>query len=95
MVDGCRFALLCSKPLTFTSWILQEEISNVDVVTKYKAAAKIVNSKSRIFYFFPFDCPQFTFSSLLADAMAAVIEACKPGAKVADISIMGDKLMVE
>ncbi|PSC67177.1 proliferation-associated 2G4 [Micractinium conductrix] len=50
---------------------LQEEtLSNPDVVTKYKAASKIVNG-----------------------ALAAVIEACKPGAKVVEICEKADSLM--
>ncbi|PSC67181.1 proliferation-associated 2G4 [Micractinium conductrix] len=52
---------------------LQEEtLSNPDVVTKYKAASKIVNG-----------------------ALAAVIEACKPGAKVVEICEKADSLMNE
>ncbi|KAL4440303.1 hypothetical protein ABPG75_003304 [Micractinium tetrahymenae] len=52
--------------------LTQETLANPDVVTKYKAAAKIVNA-----------------------AMAAVIEACKAGAKVVDICEKGDSLMLE
>ncbi|KAL4422002.1 hypothetical protein ABPG77_005432 [Micractinium sp. CCAP 211/92] len=52
--------------------LTEETLSNPDVVTKYKAASKIVNA-----------------------ALAAVIEACKAGAKVVDICEKGDSIMVE
>jgi curved DNA binding protein len=49
---------------------VDEGLDNPDVVTKYKAAAKIVNG-----------------------AMAAVIEACKPGVKVVDLCETGDSFI--
>jgi curved DNA binding protein len=50
----------------------EESLSNPDVVTKYKAAAKITNA-----------------------ALAAVVEACKPGAKIVDLCDKGDSLLNE
>ncbi|KAL4856447.1 ERBB-3 BINDING PROTEIN 1 [Chlorella vulgaris] len=52
---------------------LQEEsLGNPDVVTKYKAAAKIVNA-----------------------TLKAIIDGCKPGAKVVDLCENGDRLLNE
>lgn len=48
----------------------QELLSNPDVVTKYKAAAKIVN-----------------------EAIAAIVEAAKPGTLITDLCDLGDKFM--
>ncbi|KAI7837788.1 hypothetical protein COHA_008417 [Chlorella ohadii] len=50
----------------------EESLSNPDVVTKYKAAAKITNA-----------------------ALTAVVEACKPGAKIVDLCDKGDSLLNE
>ena len=89
-LGGSNFALL----------VQEEALSNPDVVTKYKAAAKIVNS----------ECRDAVLSSLLksgrsdgsprpcavrADALAAVIEACKPGAKIVDLCDKGDTMINE
>eukprot|EP00889_Picochlorum_renovo_P000858 jgi/Picre1/27888/NNA_000851.t1 len=51
---------------------LDEGLDNPDVVTKYKAAAKIVNN-----------------------AIAAVVEKCKAGAKVVDLCDAGDSFVTE
>lgn len=50
----------------------QESLSNPDVVTKYKAAAKIVN-----------------------EAIATVVAAARPGAKVVELCDLGDKFITD
>lgn len=88
-------------------------MSNPDVVTKYKAAAKIVNSEFFISFFIvdrwtrqsefrhwainqsnaaKLKAASFQFP---ADALAAVMESCKPGVKIVDLCEKGDRFMDE
>lgn len=80
-----------------------------DVVTKYKAAAKIVNCAScrrscvavamllllSLKSAHAHLVPRLVPAQLVAATLAAVIEACKPGAKIVDICQKGDDLVKE
>lgn len=73
-----------------------------DVVTKYKAAAEITNSKNDFslltdgcFAFSSCLCQDCNLLLVLAEAIAAVVELCKDGAKIVDVCSTGDAVIAK
>ncbi|WZZ17210.1 hypothetical protein YC2023_110299 [Brassica napus] len=87
LVLGIFVTALASKPLKMSSDDERDEkeldLTSPEVVTKYKSAAEIVNSKNNDFYL------------EIAEALQVVLAECKPKAKIVDICEKGDAFIKE